>query len=80
VVPGNVYTYSGSDLITLLTGNGEALEIYFNQEYLGKLGEVGEVVNLSFSLQGLQTPTPKVQTALTVTPPVEGGGLPAESN
>ena len=69
VIPNNVYTYSGSDLITLLTGNGAALEVYFNQEYLGKLGAVGEVVDLRFSLQGLQTPTPRPQltptTALT---------------
>ena len=69
VIPNNVYTYSGSDLITLLTGNGAALEVYFNQEYLGKLGAVGEVIDLRFSLQGLQTPTPRPQltptTALT---------------
>ena len=69
VLPNNVYTYSGNDLITLLTGNGEALEVYFNQEYLGKLGDVGEVVELRFSLQGLQTPTPRPQptpiTAMT---------------
>ena len=58
VIPNNVYTYSGKDLITLLTGNGAALEVYFNQEYLGNLGSVGEVIDLRFSLQGLQTPTP----------------------
>ncbi len=65
VIPDNVYTYSGSNLIKLLTGNGAALEVYFNQEYLGKLGDVGEVVNLSFSLQGLQTPTPRPQATPT---------------
>ena len=69
VIPNNVYTYSGNDLISLLTGNGAALEVYFNQEYLGKLGDVGEVVDLRFSLQGLQTLTPRPQptptTALT---------------
>jgi cytoskeleton protein RodZ len=58
VLPNNVYTFSGNKLISLLTGNGEALEVYFNQKYLGKLGSVGQVVNLSFSPQGLQTPTP----------------------
>jgi hypothetical protein len=65
VIPGNVYTYSGNDLITLLTGNGAALEVYFNQEYLGKLGSIGEVIDLSFSLQGLQTPTPRPQLTPT---------------
>ena len=67
VIPNNVYTYSGNDLITLLTGNGAALEIYFNQEYLGKLGSVGEVVDLRFSLQGMQTPTPMPQSTQTAT-------------
>ena len=67
VIPNNVYTYSGNDLITLLTGNGAALEIYFNQDYLGKLGSVGEVVDLRFSLQGMQTPTPQPELTQTAT-------------
>ena len=67
VIPDNVYTYSGNDLITLLTGNGAALEIYFNQDYLGSLGSVGEVVDLRFSLQGMQTPTPQPLLTQTAT-------------
>lgn len=67
VIPNNVYTYSGNDLITLLTGNGEALEVYFNQNYLGELGDVGEVVDLRFTLQGLTTPTPRPQPMPTPT-------------
>ncbi len=43
VVPNNVYTYSGNTGISLLTGNASALEVYFNQEYIGKLGGIGEV-------------------------------------
>ena len=66
VLPENVYTYSGEDSIELVTGNGSALEVYFNQEYLGDLGNVGEVVDIAFSLQGLSTPTPK--PTLTPTP------------
>ena len=67
VLPENVYTYSGEDSIELVAGNGAALEVYFNQEYLGSLGDVGEVVNMTFSLQGLSTSTPE----LTHTPTVE---------
>ena len=59
VLPDNVYTYSGQNSIELLTGNGAALEAYFNQEYLGDLGSVGEVVRITFSDQGLSTPTPQ---------------------
>jgi cytoskeletal protein RodZ len=58
VMAGEVFTFSGQEVIRLLTGNGAALEVYFNQEYIGDLGRVGEVVNLTFSLQGLITPTP----------------------
>jgi len=69
VLPGDVYTYSGEDSIELLAGNGAALEVYFNQDYLGSLGNVGEVVNMTFSLEGLSTPTPKPK--LTPTPDLE---------
>jgi len=62
VLPNNVYTYSGQNLIDLLTGNGAALEVYFNQAYLGELGKVGEVVTLKFSPDGLATPTPSAES------------------
>jgi len=72
IVPGNAYTFSGDDRIVLLCGNGAALEAYFNQEYLGSLGEIGEVVNLDFSLEGLTIPTP------TVTPTLEATATPTQ--
>ena len=59
VAPQNVYTFSGYNEITLLTGNAAALEVYFNQEYVGKLGEVGKVVNLRFTPIGLSAATPQ---------------------
>jgi cytoskeletal protein RodZ len=68
VLPENVYTYSAENTIELVTGNGAALEVYFNQEYLGNMGNVGEVVNITFSLQGLSTPTPKSTPTPTVEP------------
>ncbi|BBB49399.1 helix-turn-helix domain-containing protein [Pelolinea submarina] len=67
VVPDNVYTYSGNVSVNLLTGNASALEVYFNQDYVGNLGDVGEVVNIDFTLDGLITPTP----AATQTPTLE---------
>ena len=70
-LPDNVYTYSGQNLITLLTGSGAALEVYFNQEYLGNLGRVGEVVNLRFTLEGLASPTPTPQLTPTQEIPPE---------
>ena len=69
----DVFTFSGEEAISLLTGNGAALEVYFNQEYLGSLGTVGEVANLTFALDGLSTPTPQasVTPQATQIPAVE---------
>ena len=69
-VPGNAYTFSGNNRILLSSGNGAALEVYFNQDYLGTLGEIGEVISLDFSLDGLRVPTPTMTPtgAPTATP------------
>ena len=67
-VPNTSYTYSANQRIDLMTGNGAALEVYFNQEYLGKLGGVGEVLNLSFTLDGLLIATP---TATPIASPTQ---------
>lgn len=76
VVPDDVYTFSGEEEITLLTGSGAALEAYFNQEYLGNLGGVGEVVDITFTLQGLSTPTPLPTRTPTPDPrPAEGDAM-----
>ncbi len=71
VSPENVYTYSGSESINLVTGNASALEVYFNQEYLGNLGDIGEVVDIDFTLEGLITPTPLATATPTITPEIE---------
>ena len=74
IIPGNAYTFSGQNSILLLTGNGAALEAYFNQEYLGSLGKLGEVINLDFSAEGLSIPTPTITPTIlpslapTITP------------
>lgn len=70
VAPDNSYTYSGNTQIMLLTGNAAALEVYFNQDYLGPLGSVGEVVNLRFAPSGLSTATPQATPTPTSQPPV----------
>jgi cytoskeleton protein RodZ len=64
VIPGSAYPFSGDESIEILTGNGAALEVFFNQDELGPLGALGEVVQRVFSVQGVQTPTP----TLTFTP------------
>jgi cytoskeleton protein RodZ len=68
IVPGNAYTYSGDTQIELLTGNAAALQVLYNQNDLGTLGSVGQVVNLIFTTNGVITPTPSMTKTLTITP------------
>jgi hypothetical protein len=68
VIPGNAYEFSGSTLVELLTGNAAALDIYFNQEQIGPIGEIGEVKHLIFSSdQSITTPTAQFTFTPTLT-------------
>lgn len=69
VVPGNVYTFSASKSIQLLTGDGSAVQVIYNQEDLGVMGGSGEVVNINFTLDGAITPTPRFTATPTATQP-----------
>lgn len=64
VSPGNAYPFTGRERIDLLTGNGAALSVVYNENNLGTLGTMGEVVSISFTREGTTVPTP----AFTVTP------------
>lgn len=68
VVPGNAYPFSASDQIDLVSGNAAALKVFFNQQDLGILGEVGQLLNVSFTVSGMQVPTPAVPPTQTATP------------
>lgn len=68
VLPGSAYTFTGQQLVRLLTGNGAALEVFFNQVSLGPLGIYGEVVDRSFTAEGPWTPTPMPTPVVTETP------------
>jgi hypothetical protein len=57
VQPGGAYSYSGDESIEVLTGNGAALRLYYNQQDLGILGSFGEVIQRVFTIEGMQTPT-----------------------
>ena len=57
VIPGNAYPYSGNERVELITGNGAALQVFYNQIDLGTLGGFGDVVERIFTIGGIQTPT-----------------------
>lgn len=68
VLPGSAYQYEGDETVELLTSNGAALQIFFNQVDLGPMGLYGQVVQRVFTAEGVQTPTPTVTFTPTVTP------------
>jgi len=68
VIPGNSYPYEANDSIEILTGNAAALQVVYNQRDLGLMGNFGEVVDLVYNAQGVQTPTPLPPPTETPTP------------
>jgi cytoskeleton protein RodZ len=68
VLPGSAYNYAGEERIEVLTGNGAALQIFYNQQDLGVLGFLGEVIDRVFTLDGVQTPTATITPTTTQTP------------
>jgi len=58
VVPGNAYPFSARETIELVSGNAAAFQIFFNQQDLGPLGAMGAVLRMTFTQNGILTPTP----------------------
>jgi cytoskeletal protein RodZ len=70
VLPGNAYSFAGEERVELLTGNGAALQVFYNQQDLGLMGVYGEVVNRVYSLEGAEQPTPTITPTPTASPTV----------
>jgi cytoskeleton protein RodZ len=68
IIPGSAYSFSGEFQIELFTGNGAALQVFFNETDLGVLGVYGEVVYKVFTPQGVLLPTPTITPVPTSTP------------
>jgi cytoskeleton protein RodZ len=69
IVPGNIYTYTGSQKVSLITGNAAAIQIYYNTQDLGILGITGQVLALEFTTKGFVTPTSQFTATPTITKP-----------
>ena len=75
---GNAYNFAGNQKIEVLTGSAAALQVFYNQQDLGSLGNVGQVLTLVFTDKGqvkptitltpTSSPTPKVTPTRQVTP------------
>lgn len=57
-LPGNTYPFDGKDKVKVTIGNAAAVSIIYNNQNLGSLGSMGQVVSLEFTGAGIQTPTP----------------------
>lgn len=85
VLPGSAYNYAGESQVELLTGNGAALQVHFNQYDLGFLGVYGQVVERMFTVEGIVTPTPTITltptatSTFTATPTVTATPKPGEA-
>lgn len=69
VIPGSAYAFTGELSIEILTGNGAALSVFFNQQDLGRLGAFGQVVHKVYTLQGILAPTATITLTPTATEP-----------
>jgi hypothetical protein len=54
--------------VEVLTGNGAALQIFFNDQDLGLMGQYGQVVHRIYGAAGAQTPTPTASAPPPQTP------------
>ncbi|MCS6992622.1 MAG: DUF4115 domain-containing protein [Anaerolineales bacterium] len=68
VVPGAALKFEGKERIEVLTGSGAAIQVIYNQQNLGVLGSLGEVVNRIYTRNGVETPTPTPSPTGTATP------------
>lgn len=57
VVPGNAYPFSAENSIELSVGDASGIQIVYNGQDLGSLGDIGQVISLTFNLAGISTPT-----------------------
>jgi cytoskeleton protein RodZ len=68
VIPGSAYSFAGKDAIEVLTGDGAALQIFFNQQDMGAMGNFGQVMDQIFTSQGVLVPTPSETPTASPTP------------
>ena len=85
VESGSAYPYNGNFQVEILTGNGSALQIIYNQKDLGVMGTFGEVINRIYTQNtileptGTITPIPTFTPTLTKTPRLTRTPLPTRT-
>jgi hypothetical protein len=70
VLPGSAYPFIGGSQVEVLTGNGAALQVFFNGDDLGLMGDIGQIVDQVFTPQGVFAPTATISPTPTATAPI----------
>ncbi len=60
IIPGNAYTFNANKKLEVLTGDASALQVLYNQNDLGSLGVLDQVIDLIFTDKGQVYPTPTI--------------------
>ena len=68
VAPGAALPFQGNTSIEILTGSGSAIQVLYNQQTLGPMGDFGEVVDRIYTAAGIETPTATSSPTVTLTP------------
>ncbi len=68
VTAGTATPFDGNTQIEVLTGNGRAISILYNQNNLGLMGNLGEVVDHIYTANAILNPTATFTPTPTITP------------
>ena len=68
VTAGTAYPFDGNTQIEVLTGNGRAISILYNQNNLGPMGNLGEVVDHIYTANAILNPTATFTPTPSITP------------
>jgi cytoskeleton protein RodZ len=68
VTAGTAYAFDGNTQIEVLTGNGRAISILYNQNNLGPMGNFGEVVDRIYTANAILNPTATFTPTPTISP------------
>ena len=67
---GSAYTFNGNEKVEVLTSDGSLVQIVFNGEDLGLMGDSGTITEMVYTTQGALQPTPTQTPTPTRTPRV----------
>ena len=66
-LPNNTYPFDAENLIEVTVSNADAVSVVYNQQNLGRLGKLGEVLTINFTPYLAATPTPQFSPTPTAT-------------